>query len=62
MKQHAKSQVRNIGILHPGRNCLDTRECLYPSPTQKSNVRENVTQTIRVSELFGPKTGFRGGQ
>jgi hypothetical protein len=47
MKQHAKTQVRNIAVLHPGQNCLDTRECLYPSRAQKSNVRENVTDHLR---------------
>ena len=51
MKQHAKTQVRNIAIRHPGRNCLDMRECLYPSPTQKSNVRENVTDHSRFRAL-----------
>ena len=48
MKQHAKTQVRNITVLRPGQNCLDTRECLYPSRAQKSNVRENVTDHLRL--------------
>ena len=48
MKQHAKTQVRNIAALHPSQNCLDTRECLYPSRARKSNVRENVTDHFRV--------------
>ena len=49
--QQATTQVRNIAVLLLGQNCLDTRACLYPSPSRKSNVCENVVRSCWLSTL-----------